>query len=73
MYPAVVENVPIVAERLCSFLMFMREVYNNTAISNIHMIGHSLGAHVAGVASRCLLQRSGVAVDRISGTKSYHI
>ena len=73
MYPKVMENVPVVAERLGLFITFIREVYDPSAVSKIHMIGHCMGAHIAGIAARSVRTRDGILVDRVTGEKNHII
>lgn len=54
-------NGDIAAERLAQFLIFLSN--NGTPLESIHIIGHSWGAHVAGIAGRKLRGRIG----RITG------
>lgn len=55
------QNVPRVAEKIVHFL--------RTKLTNehfIYLIGHSLGAHIAGTAARTVAT-NGLLVDRITG------
>lgn len=63
-YREAVANVKMVAGALTRFL----ETYHDTGelpIDNVHIIGFSLGAHVAGFAGKSL--RPGLRVPRITG------
>ncbi|XP_043259849.1 pancreatic triacylglycerol lipase-like [Colletes gigas] len=63
-YSTVAKSVPAVADRVASFSSFLRSRMNLRA-STTKMIGHSLGAHVVGLAGR-KLANSGV-VSEITG------
>ena len=73
MYPIVVENVPVIAQRLGSFITFIREVYDSSAVRKIHMIGHCMGAHIAGIAARTVYARDGIMIERVTGLKFYKL
>lgn len=63
-YREAVDNVKMVAGALTRFL----ETYHDTGeipIQNVHIVGFSLGAHVAGFAGKSL--RPGLRVPRITG------
>jgi len=62
LYPAVLLNIQVVGTRLAEFIGFL-----GASPSNIHIVGHSLGAHVAGVAGRAVKQNQGNPITRISG------
>lgn len=61
-YGDAVENVPPVGELLARFIYFLCNQY--PVCSKIELIGHSLGAHVAGIASK-YLQKDGIFLRRI--------
>lgn len=48
-YPAARWHVPLIGERVGYLLDFLRLVYEVPA-SSLHLIGHSLGAHISGMA-----------------------
>jgi len=61
------KNVPKVGLRITEFVMFLK---GNNIISGpgmVHLVGTSLGAHVAGVAGLKLRKLTGQSVARISG------
>lgn len=63
-YREAVANVKMVAGALTKFL----EMYHDTGeipIESVHIVGFSLGAHVAGFAGKSL--RPGLQVPRITG------
>lgn len=41
-------------------------INNNIPVSNIHIIGHSMGGHVAGFAGKWVLSKNGTKIGRIS-------
>lgn len=45
MYPLVLLNVPPAGQRVADFLEFLR-VNKNIDQSQVHIIGHSMGAHI---------------------------
>lgn len=59
-YIAVAKNVPRVASHVASFVNFMR-TSAGLRTSNLKIIGHSLGAHVAGLCAREVGKLSRVA------------
>lgn len=59
-YIAVAKNVPRVASRVASFINFLR-TSAGLHTSNLKIIGHSLGAHVAGLSAREVGKLSRVA------------
>jgi pimeloyl-ACP methyl ester carboxylesterase len=51
-YLLVVKNsIPIVAQRVADFIGFLR-ANNYTTPNKIHVVGHSLGAHVSGLTGK---------------------
>ncbi|XP_053981007.1 pancreatic lipase-related protein 2-like [Hylaeus volcanicus] len=59
-YSQVAKSVPLVAEHVTSFSSFLRSRMNLKA-STTKMVGHSLGAHVMGLAARSLSKTGQVA------------
>lgn len=66
LYTQTTTNVPIVARRLSDFILFLR---NNSmiALNNTYLIGHSLGAHVVGLAGRNVFLQTNQRIARITG------
>jgi len=69
LYGEVVKNVPMVGEKLADLLATM---YQNEAIrdfSDVHIIGLSLGAHIAGTTGNLLKSNWGIntKIGRITG------
>jgi len=63
LYPVVIPNVPIVGCRVANFTRFL-----GVDPSKVHIVGHSLGAHVAGVAGQEVQnQQRGAKINRITG------
>ena len=61
-------NVPVVGRILANDLKRMESMMNcSDLISNAHIIGFSLGAHVAGFAGHYLQEEGGPKLARISG------
>ncbi|CAL8110357.1 unnamed protein product [Orchesella dallaii] len=58
-------NVPLVGAYAAKFLAFLIDE-GKTSIDNIHIIGHSLGSHVASHAGRNV---KGEKVSRITGAR----
>ncbi|XP_035710285.1 lipase member H-A-like [Folsomia candida] len=53
LYFLAVKNVPIVAQRVAEFVSWLKDS-GFLVLDQIHMVGHSLGAHVSGLAGRNL-------------------
>lgn len=66
MYSEVVPNVPIVARRLADLVLFIRE-NNLLELSNVNLVGHSLGSHISGLAGRNIYLATGQKVPRVTG------
>jgi len=56
-------HLPKVAERL---RVFLQRKINQTS-THLHLVGYSLGAHIAGTAARTLKTCVNWSVDRITG------
>ena len=65
-YMRAVANSRLVGIQAAKFITFLVQM-GNTGVSKIHMIGHSLGAHIAGYASQALRP---LVLSRISGEKN---
>ena len=57
-------NVPLVGERLAQLIDFL-VWQGETPSENVRLVGHSLGAHVVGIAAKTI--RSGVKLQQITG------
>jgi hypothetical protein len=60
-------NVPRVGERLAQLVDFL-VWQGETPLENIRLVGHSLGAHVVGIAGKSI--RSGLKLQQITGESS---
>lgn len=67
LYHLVPPNVPIVAKRVAEFILFLQKANFINKLDDIYMIGHSLGAHVAGLAGRQIYLETGSKIGRITG------
>jgi len=67
-YPLIAaQNVPLAGDRVALFLDFL--IGQGVPLASLHVIGHSLGAHVSGNVGENL--RSG-RLPRITGTHHRH-
>ena len=64
-YSTAVKNVRTVAERLADFIIWLKKNFD-VNLDEVHLIGHSLGAHVAGNAGDMVSQRLSHSVGRIT-------
>lgn len=55
----------VVGYQLAKFIAFVKEKFS-TNMDSVHLIGHSLGAHVCGFAGK-RLQKSGITIGKITG------
>ncbi|CAH2008975.1 unnamed protein product [Acanthoscelides obtectus] len=56
----------VVAKQLRRFLLFLVD-NADVNLDTVHMIGHSMGAHISGDASRQIWKRTGRKIGRITG------
>jgi len=66
MYPLVLLNVPPTGQRVADFLQFL-SVNVNIPQSSVWIIGHSLGAHIAGCAGSASISDNNAIVNRLTG------
>ncbi|ODN04286.1 Inactive pancreatic lipase-related protein 1 [Orchesella cincta] len=66
-YPVVVDNVPMVGENIAKFILFLLDNGMISSLSQVHIIGFSLGAHVSGYAGAYIRQKRQATVSRITG------
>lgn len=67
-YPTAVINTRQSGECLGKFLVKFRENFaSDVEFQKMHMVGFSLGAHVASYASNIVKRQTGVLIDRITG------
>lgn len=66
-YAEVTQNVPIVGRRIADMIELLIEHGIVSGPEKIHLIGHSLGAHVMGVAGHEIINRTGTPIDHITG------
>jgi len=62
-YSAVLENLGPAATRLASFIDYLLAEQQIDA-SDVHIVGHSLGAHMAGATGRFLRENHGKILGR---------
>ena len=60
-------NVPTVGKRLQEFISFLQSNGKISNPDNVHLVGHSLGAHVSGMAGMYYHQNTTSLLGRISG------
>lgn len=65
-YPDSVCSIPQAAQLLGHFICKMHTL-RNVKIESIHVVGHSLGAHLAGVTGQVVRQVCGKTLGRITG------
>ena len=66
-YGLATNNVAVVGRRVSEFLVYLKEQNALKGTDDIHLVGHSLGAHVSGKAGRYFTQSTGVLLGRITG------
>jgi predicted alpha/beta hydrolase len=68
MYENAVLNTVVVGEKTKELILYL--ISNNlTSIDKIHVIGHSLGGHVAGIVGKQVKESLREMIPRISGLK----
>ncbi|XP_037047943.1 endothelial lipase-like [Bradysia coprophila] len=67
MYPSAVWNMPKLGEELAKFIL--KGTVQGYVITNWHLLGHSLGAHLSGIVGKRIkmLSNGSVILPRISG------
>lgn len=65
-YPQACINAMVVGAEIARLIKYLVET-NNANLSMFHLIGHSLGAHVAGYAGDRIKQFMNQSIDRITG------
>jgi len=65
--PAVAVTYKVAGERISEFIIFLKEQNYLKSYDDVHLIGHTLGAHVAGVAAYLIKQKTGEMIGRITG------
>jgi pancreatic triacylglycerol lipase len=66
-YPLAAKNVLVVGERVADFLLFLLRINAVTSTDSMHVVGFSLGAHVAGIAGHRIIQSGISPLQRITG------
>jgi hypothetical protein len=66
-YVMAANNVRIVGRRLSEMIVFLIRSGMVSGPEKVHLIGYSLGAHVAGIAGYEVLQNISVPIQRITG------
>jgi hypothetical protein len=66
-YPLVVKFVGSVANRITKFLMFLQKQEIVDRYKDVHLIGLSLGAHVAGATGYKIKNETNFSIGRITG------
>ncbi|ODN05759.1 Endothelial lipase [Orchesella cincta] len=60
-------NTRIVGERVGEFIVYLRKTKFIKTFKSVHLIGFSLGAHVAGYAAKHVKKVAKIRIDRITG------
>lgn len=63
-------NTRIVGERVGEFIVYLRKTRFIKSYKSVHMVGFSLGAHVAGYAAKHVKKTVKIRVARVTGIKS---
>ena len=66
-YTLVTDNVQLVGKLVAEFVIAINSAFGICNFGNIHLVGFSLGAHVAGVAGYEVWAQTGLGIGRITG------
>jgi len=66
-------NTRIVGERVGEFIVYLRKAKFIRTFKSVHLIGFSLGAHVAGYAAKHVKKIAKIRIDRITGNTDHEI
>jgi len=66
-FPAIVLSAKITGKRIADFLIFLMKQKALKSYDDVHLIGISLGAHVAGTAGYWIKKKTGKMLGRITG------
>ncbi|XP_021959115.1 pancreatic triacylglycerol lipase isoform X2 [Folsomia candida] len=66
LYPLAVANISPVGQRVAQFLDFLR-VNGHINWNMVHIVGHSLGSHIAGMAGKYATSQYSSIIGRITG------
>jgi len=69
-YPKAVENTRFVGESVSELIVKLLKTGFLNDTNDVHLIGHSLGGHVAGVAGHFVYENQKKKIGRISGLHS---
>lgn len=70
LYLDAVPNTPVVGRQLANLVKELHSQFRFNS-TKVHVIGHSLGAHVAGFAGAFLRMRNHTRLGRITGKNSH--
>jgi len=66
-FPEVIPYVPVLAQRLTDFLLFLMNSGFVNGPGSIHLIGESLGAQICGLVGKGMEGLKGSKLNRITG------
>ena len=66
-FPAALKSVPGIASQLADYILFLTEIGFLHGPEQVHLIGESLGAQIAGFIGKEIFKRTGKLIGRISG------